>query len=152
MDVLSGAYDFLCCGIPSYIWSFFTTCKCKFFENGYSGYDWAWGTIYLVAKEYIAVILQLVFFSRIGTTPDLLTAALILYVMLVSFAFPFMSSYLFLTLRMGPFHSDKVPYPLGTLRNLMQIGLVIAAHCLGALTAAEFMKANKHNWDEYETL
>jgi len=150
--------DWFFCGLYDWIKSFFTPCcnmdSSLFGTNEFTGakynlYDWLWGTLYLLAKEYITVVLQLVLFSRIATTPDFLTGSLILFMMLVSFAFPFMSSYLFFVLRMGPFNKEEiVPYPLGLMRNLVQVILVVTAHSLAAFSAAQFLKDNAHQWQD----
>ena len=146
-------FDWIFCGLFEWFGSFFT-CENRtwfgmneFTRAPYGGYDWLWSTLYIVAKEYITVIIQLVLFSRIATTPDFLTGSLILFMMLVSFAFPFMSSYLFFVLRLGPFNKNEiVPYPFGLIRNLFQVVLVIIAHAVAAYSAAQFLKGYDSQW------
>jgi len=139
------------CGIPEWVKSIFYPCEPAWFSGTYNINNWMWSTVYILIKEYITVILQLILFTRVGTTPDLFTATLILFMMLVSFGFPFLSSYLFFVLRMGPFNKSvpdpRIPYPLGTIRSFIQVLLVITVHALAARTAAEFWKQNHHNWD-----
>ena len=148
-DVLNS----ITCGVWPWLTSFVSCGDGEWFgintitKQRFDRSDWLWGTLYLFIKEYITVVLQLVLFSRIGTTPDFLTGALILFMMLVSFGFPFMSSYLFFVLRMGPFNKDEtVPYPLGTIRNLLQTVFVIIAHVLAALSAARFLQSYADQW------
>lgn len=51
-------------------------------------------------NEYTAVLVQLVCYSRLGSV-DLFNGALLLYMVLIVFAFPFLNSYLFGFLRFG---------------------------------------------------
>ena len=56
--------------------------------------------IVLCLKEFTAVLVQLVCFSRLGPV-DLFNGGVLLYMILVVFAFPFLNSYLFGFLRFG---------------------------------------------------
>ena len=150
---MADVLNWITCGVWPWLTSFVSCGDGEWFgintitKQRFDRSDWLWGTLYLFIKEYITVVLQLVLFSRIGTTPDFLTGALILFMMLVSFGFPFMSSYLFFVLRMGPFNKDEtVPYPLGTIRNLLQTVFVIIAHVLAALSAARFLQSYADQW------
>jgi hypothetical protein len=116
-------------------------------EEGKNTSDWAWNTLYIFFKEYIAVVLQIVLFKRLDL-PDFLTAAFITYVLLVSLGFPFINSYLFFLLRLGPWTTSKnTPGIKSLMKNLFQIVIVITAHLLAARTAADFLKSHETTWE-----
>jgi hypothetical protein len=101
---------------------------------------WLPGTAIMILKEYVAVLAQLVCFSRV-MLPDFFTGPLILFMTLVVFAFPFLSSYLFLLLRFGPWAPGGA-WP----RVVGQTVGVIGAQLLGALTAAYVVKTHGYLW------
>ena len=107
---------------------------------------WAFakGTLYMLAKEYVAVLVQLVCYSRV-MLPDMFTGPLILFMMLVVFGFPFLSSYLFFVLRLGPWYNGQMGVR-GWMRIVLQAFLMTSAQLLGALTAASFLNTNGHIW------
>ena len=107
---------------------------------------WVLNTLFMLLKEFTAVTVHLVCFSRVGaTTPDYLTGALILYMMLVAFGFPFMSGYLFFVLKLGPWTANYGNWQL-MLRTVAQIGLVVSAQLLGAFTAYHLVNDQGATW------
>jgi hypothetical protein len=115
-------------------------------EKAISYSNWLWNTIYLMIKEYTAVLFQLVCFSRVQL-PDFFTGAFITYVMLVTLGFPFMNSYLFFLLRLGPWTTDiNTPGLVAVYKNFIQILLVIAMHLSAAKTASDFLTSYDHIW------
>ena len=89
-------------------------------------------------------MIQLVCFSRTGLG-DMFTGSLVLFMMLVSFGFPFLSSHLFLVLRMGPWYKSSMGY-MGLFRLLIQLVFVIGSQITGGYAAAEFLKAYAFTW------
>jgi hypothetical protein len=120
--------------------------KGSFYPNDVSFDKWQWikNTFYLMLKEMLCVMIQLVCFSRTGLG-DMFTGALILFMMLVSFGFPFLSSYLVFVLRLGPWYKSSMGY-MGLFRLLIQLVFVIGSQIAGGYAAAEFLKAYAFTW------
>ena len=106
--------------------------------------QWVLSTLYIMLKEYLTVIIQLVCFSRVALG-DFFTGPLILFMMLVSFGFPFLSSYLFFVLRLGPWYNRGQNW-MGCLRLVFQVVLVVGAQIFGAWTAAKFINDKSSIW------
>lgn len=132
------------CFSGSFQWLFGCTCQPQDGGEKADKNHLIYGTLELFLKEYVTVLIQLVCFSR-TQQGDFFTGPLILYMMLVSFGFPFLSSYLFFTLRMGPWYDQKWGL-VGILSRLFQVGIVTCAHLLGAVTAWQFMESYDHIW------
>jgi hypothetical protein len=113
-------------------------------DGGFDDWQWLKHTLYLMLKETLCVMIQLVCFSRTGLG-DMFTGALILFMMLVSFGFPFLSSYLFFVLRLGPWYKSSMGY-MGLFRLLIQLIFVIGSQIAGGYAAAEFLKAYAFTW------
>ena len=113
-------------------------------EGGVDQWQWLKNTLYLMLKEALCVMIQLVCFSRTGLG-DMFTGALILFMMLVSFGFPFLSSYLFFVLRLGPWYKSSMGC-MGLFRLLIQLVFVIGSQIAGGYAAAEFLKAYAFTW------
>jgi hypothetical protein len=93
-------------------------------------------------KEFLGVFMFLVAYSRLELF-DTFTGPLVLYMVLVVLAFPFVNSYLFLLMRWGPWYDTKQPVLTSRWwwRTMAQFGLVILAHFLGACAAWGAVKA-----------
>jgi len=102
--------------------------------------NWVSGTFFLVAKEFFAVVFQLVCYSRLNSF-DLFTGPLILYVTLVVFSFPFLNPYLFAVLRLGPWNTGEA-----WMATLLQTLFVAVAQCVGAVVAAFISKGARSAW------
>jgi hypothetical protein len=110
----------------------------------FSTWQWFVNTMYLGFKEALCVLIQLVCFSRTGFG-DMFTGSLILFMMLVSFGFPFLSSYLFLVLRLGPWYNQSMGL-YGLFRLILQVVFIIGSQLLGGFAAAEFLKLYGSTW------
>ena len=148
MDVVgrsaTNAWDF-CLDIRDWLFLFNSTPGSLFPKRaGFSSWQWLVNTIYLGLKEALCVIIQLVCFSRTGLG-DMFTGSLILFMMLVSFGFPFLSSYLFMVLRLGPWY-DKSMGLYGLFRLFLQVVFIIGSQLLGGFAAAEFLKKYGSTW------
>ena len=131
-------YEYTFCGVFDWIRDFFHLGDC-YVGNGDEP-KWIWGTFNMMAREFITVLIQIVCYERVQLN-DMFTGSLILYMMLVTFAFPFMSSYLFVALRLGPWYpKDKGLGGLG--RVVIQIILVVGAQLSGAAAAWQLMNLN----------
>jgi hypothetical protein len=133
--------------IVDWVGSFFSeNHKGSFYPTDASFDQWQWfkNTFYLMLKEMLCVMIQLVCFSRTGLG-DMFTGSLVLFMMLVSFGFPFLSSHLFLVLRLGPWYKSSMGY-MGLFRLLIQLVFVIGSQITGGYAAAEFLKAYAFTW------
>lgn len=101
---------------------------------------WFYGSIVLVLKEFVAVVFQLVCYSRLRSF-DLFTGPLVLYLTLVVFSFPFLNPYLFAVLRLGPWNTGE---NLGYV--LIQTFCVAAAQCGGGAVAAVISTNVNSTW------
>ena len=88
-------------------------------------------TFFYGVREFVAVMFQLVCFSRLGAS-DFFTGALILFVTLVVFDFPFLSSHLFACLRICVWGTSN-----GAGWAALQIVWFALAQIAGACAAAE---------------
>jgi hypothetical protein len=133
--------------IVDWVVSFFSeNNRGSFYPNDVPFDKWQWfkNTFYLMLKEMLCVMIQLVCFSRTGLG-DMFTGALVLFMMLVSFGFPFLSSHLFLVLRLGPWYKSSMGC-MGLFRLLIQLVFVIGSQITGGYAAAEFLKAYADTW------
>lgn len=102
-------------------------------------------TLVQCAKECVGVFMFLVAYSRMELF-DTFTGPLVLYMVLVVLAFPFINSYLFLLMRWGPWYNRKQGvrtawfFTAWFLRTLLQFLLVTGFHALGAYTASLAVK------------
>ena len=92
--------------------------------------------VYFCLKEFACTFIFFVLNSRIGYN-DSMATSLILYVVLVSLAFPFVNTYLFMFLRLGPWLKEEPTIDLWFLR-ITQIFCTGIFQCLGAVAAAYF--------------
>ena len=110
-------------------------------------YDWPyWAqTAVICAKEFVGVLMFLVAYSRMGMF-DTFTAPLVLYMVLVVMAFPFLNSYLVFLMRYGPWYVPiKEYYRMWMLRTVLQFCLVTVSHGLGAWAASAAVKSYTEN-------
>ena len=98
------------------------------------------GTIFLMVKEFVAVMFQLVCYSRLHSF-DLFNGPLVLYVTLIVFSFPFLNPYLFAVLRLGPWYRGK-----NLAYIFVQTLFVAAAQCGGGVAAAVISNRVESNW------
>jgi len=109
-------------------------------------------TLVMCLKEFIAVLVQLICYERLGVV-DLFQGGLILYMILVVFNFPFLNSYLFGFLRFGMWFKNPkkdndaaLPYWGWVLRTCVQFIVVTIFQVAGALCAAEAVKKINSQW------
>jgi hypothetical protein len=98
--------------------------------------QWVGGTVFLCFKEAVAVMFQLLCYARMGNY-DFFNGALILFVTLTAFGFPFLNSNLFTCLRLGPWYirpAHNFEYHLGG--TLIQIVFIALFQVGGAAIAA----------------
>jgi len=96
--------------------------------------DWDWITAngFQCIKEFVAVLFQLVCYSRMGNY-DFFNGALVLLLTLVVFDFPFLNSNLFTCLRFGPWFLPSKQNFVGTLIQTVCIALFqVAGACAAA--------------------
>ena len=106
----------------------------------------------MCVKEFVAVLVQLVCFERLGVI-DLFQGGLVLYMILVVFAFPFLNSYLFGFLRFGMWLKKSKKGKDAELgvwewfgRTLIQFVLVTVSQVAGAVCAAELVGHINSTW------
>ena len=100
-------------------------------------------TAIICLKEFTAVLVQLVCFSRLGQV-DLFNGALLLYLVLTVFSFPFLNSYLFGFMRFGMWCvGDSSAWFFKTFTQFIVISIF---QVLGACAAAEMVKWSKASW------
>lgn len=90
------------------------------------------GSLFQGVKEFAAVLFQLLCYSRMGNY-DFFNGALVLFVTLTVFGFPFLNPSLFATLRLGPWMKPSEQSVLGTL---LQVALMAGFQFSGAIAAA----------------
>jgi hypothetical protein len=101
-------------------------------------------TAIICLKEFTAVLVQLVCFSRLGQV-DLFNGALLLYLVLTVFSFPFLNSYLFGFMRFGMWCvGDSSAWFFKTFTQFLVISIF---QVLGACAAAEIVKWSKASWE-----
>jgi hypothetical protein len=102
-------------------------------------------------KEFVAVFVQLVCYSRLGQV-DLFQGGLILYMVLVVFSFPFLNSYLYGFLRFGMWvykmPDNKMSWTLWFARTVLQFLCMTVFQIMGAIAAAETVKAIQSEWGD----
>jgi hypothetical protein len=106
-------------------------------------------TIVQCLKEFLGVFMFLVAYSRLELF-DTFTGPLVLYMVLVVLAFPFVNSYLFLLMRWGPWYDTKQQwFSTWWFRTMAQFGLVIGFHIGGACAAWGAVKRyrGEHRWE-----
>jgi len=98
--------------------------------NSHDSIVFDWGTAFECVKGFVSVLFHLLCYARMGNY-DFFNGALILFVTLTVFGFPFLNSNLFACLRFGPWNTNS---NLGG--SLGQVVLMTAAHTIGAVVAA----------------
>lgn len=98
------------------------------------------GTIFLMVKEFVAVMFQLVCYSRLHSF-DLFNGPLVLYVTLIVFSFPFLNPYLFAVLRLGPWNKGTSWFGV-----IFQTFLIACAQCGGGIVAALISNSVNSVW------
>ena len=108
-------------------------------------------TIVMCLKEFCAVFVQLVCYSRLGQV-DLFQGGLILYMVLVVFAFPFLNSYLYGFLRFGMWvvktPEKGMSWTAWYMRTVFQFVCMTLFQIMGAIAAAETVKAINSEWPD----
>ena len=91
--------------------------------------DWCGRTVVMCLTEVVAVFFILTAHQRLGDY-DLFSQSLTMFLTLVVFTFPFINTYVFMFLRLGPwFKPDHI------VRTLTQVLLVFLSHGLGSFSA-----------------
>jgi len=98
---------------------------------------WALGTFFYCIKELVSVMFQLFCFSRVASY-DMTNGALVLFLTLVSFDYPFLSPTFFLSMRFGPWLRADAVIPF--LMTVLQSVCIVGFQCLGAYFAALCVK------------
>ena len=106
-------------------------------------------TVLMCFKEFFAVLVQLVCFSRLGQV-DLFNGGLVLYMVLVVFSFPFLNSYLYGFLRLGMWYVRHPDVARGVwwARTLLQFLFMTVFQVCGALAAAFVVKEYQKSWPD----
>jgi hypothetical protein len=102
---------------------------------------------YQSTKEFVAVIVFTICNSRLGVV-DTTATPLILYAILSAMAFPFMSPYLFVFLRLGPWLGSQGTKQIW-IQRFTQVFCVVCSQVIGAVIAA-FFRSHLMNTYGYE--
>lgn len=108
--------------------------------------DWIWGTVFQCFKEFLAVFFQLVCYARMGNY-DFFNGALVLFVTLTVFAFPFLNMNLFALLRFGPWFKPSEQSIWGTITQTI---LIAGFQIAGASAAAAMWYDIISRWGSLE--
>ena len=98
--------------------------------------NWKYPLLYNMVKEFSAVIAFFMCNSRIGAS-DPNATPLILFGILVAFAFPYMNPYLFTFMRTGPWLRESPSSKYIFIVFVQIVGMTVA-QCVGAIAAAAF--------------
>jgi len=99
-------------------------------------------------KEFVAVLVQLICYSRLGGV-DLFNGGLMLYMVLVVFSFPFLNSYLYGFLRFGMWwNSAYKSRGEWKFRTLVQFVSMTVFQVLGAWAASQFVNMYSDRWGD----
>ena len=100
-------------------------------------------------KEFVAVLVQLVCYSRLGSV-DLINGGVILYMILVVFSFPFLNSYLYGFLRFGMWWNNRLKSRIDgwIIQTVIQFICMTLCQVGGALLAAWIVKHYSGKWGD----
>jgi hypothetical protein len=108
--------------------------------------EWVYSTLLLGLKESVAVMFQLLCYARMGNY-DFFNGALILFVTLTAFGFPFLNSNLFTCLRLGPWYIRPVHnFSYHLLGTFIQILVVAVFQVGGAALASAWWYGMVQKW------
>jgi hypothetical protein len=116
----------------------------KYFRHTYVAQSFV-----MCLKEFVAVLVQLVCYSRLGSV-DLINGGVILYMILVVFSFPFLNSYLYGFLRFGMWWNNRLKSRTGgwIIQTVIQFICMTLCQVGGALLAAWIVKQYSGSWGD----
>ena len=119
-------------------------------KSNFQNSEWWYSTFVQCAREFLAVLFQLIAYSRLGNF-DFFNGSLVLFVTLVVFNFPFLNSYLFSVMRFGPWCTQTMSM-WDIVGLILQTVLVTVSQVVGALLAAVFTYAFETNWPDLKVV